>query len=286
MLAYSLRTDKLICTKIDALIPRGQKVISERLKVRKIILRLSPGERGSCSSEHKRKHWDQTCLEEKITGAKATIQKKKVHCSRSDKTKHDRRTVPRTKLFVSTRGLQKQRPQSQKTVRNSSPYQDALCISNYLYNNVTYSVAPEPKVPSPHSQQSETGSYPESTESTLHFQPFSKSSILIHLPSTPRSSEWSVSFGLSHQIVHLSLLSHVRYTGPPHSSWLDQPNDIWGWVQITKLLIVQLTSSFLGPNILLRCSFSNTLSLWYFLVWRVDNTVTTIILHYRDYILL
>jgi hypothetical protein len=105
-----------------------------------------------------------------------------------------------------------------KTVRNSSPYQDALCISNYLYNIVTYSVAPEPKVSSPHSQQSETGSYPEFTESTLHFQPISKSSILIHLPSTPRSIEWSFSFGLSHQIVHFSLLSHVRYTGPPHSS--------------------------------------------------------------------
>jgi hypothetical protein len=29
---------------------------------------------------------------------------------------------------------------------------------------------------------------------------------------------------------------------PPHSPWLDLPNDIWGWVQIMKLLIVQLPS--------------------------------------------
>jgi hypothetical protein len=38
--------------------------------------------------------------------------------------------------------------------------------------------------------------------------------------------------------------------------WLDLPNDIWGWVQIMKFLTVQLlhshvTSSLLGPNILL-----------------------------------
>jgi hypothetical protein len=27
---------------------------------------------------------------------------------------------------------------------------------------------------------------------------------------------------------------------PPHSPWLDLPNDIWGWVQIMKFLVVQL----------------------------------------------
>jgi hypothetical protein len=52
---------------------------------------------------------------------------------------------------------------------------------------------------------------------------------------------------------------------PRHLPWLDLPNDIWGSVQITKLLTVQLlhspvTSSLLGPNILLRTLFSNTLS--------------------------
>jgi hypothetical protein len=53
---------------------------------------------------------------------------------------------------------------------------------------------------------------------------------------------------------------------PPHSSWLDLPNYIWGWVQIMKFLIVQLSpfSRHLIPlrsNILLRTLFSNTLSL-------------------------
>jgi hypothetical protein len=27
---------------------------------------------------------------------------------------------------------------------------------------------------------------------------------------------------------------------PPHSPWLDLPNDIWGWVHIMKFLTVQL----------------------------------------------
>jgi hypothetical protein len=59
---------------------------------------------------------------------------------------------------------------------------------------------------------------------------------------------------------------------PPHSPWLDLPNDIWGWVQIMKLLIVQLPPfsrlTFLGPNILLRTLFSNTLSLYFSLSMR------------------
>jgi hypothetical protein len=56
------------------------------------------------------------------------------------------------------------------------------------------------------------------------------------------SSESSVSFGISHQnLVHFSLLSHASHMlCPSHSSWLYLPNDIWGWVQIMKPLIVQL----------------------------------------------
>jgi hypothetical protein len=44
-------------------------------------------------------------------------------------------------------------------------------------------------------------------------------------------------------------------------TWLDLPNDVWGWVQIMKFLHSPVTSSLLGPNILLRTPFSNTLSL-------------------------
>jgi hypothetical protein len=88
------------------------------------------------------------------------------------------------------------------------------------------------------------------------------------LPSTTRSSEWSLSFGLYHlYLVQFSLLSHAQHMShPPHSPWLDLPSDIWWWVQIIKLLIVQIppspvTSSLVGPDILLRTMFSDTLRL-------------------------
>jgi hypothetical protein len=37
---------------------------------------------------------------------------------------------------------------------------------------------------------------------------------------------------------------------PSHSFWLDLPNDIWGWVQIMKFLIVQ-------PQLQLHCATSD-----------------------------
>jgi hypothetical protein len=82
------------------------------------------------------------------------------------------------------------------------------------------SVVPEPESSSPYLQQQVTGPYPEPTEFTLHPR---ANLPKIHsdpiLPSTPPSSEWSLSFGLSHQNpVHMSLLSHTRHTPrPPHS---------------------------------------------------------------------
>jgi hypothetical protein len=71
-------------------------------------------------------------------------------------------------------------------------------------------------------------------------QPVSLRSILI--ASSHRFSEWSFSFGLSHQhFVHFCLLSHACHMlCSPRSPWLDLPNDIWGWVQIVKLLIVHV----------------------------------------------
>jgi hypothetical protein len=52
----------------------------------------------------------------------------------------------------------------------------------------------------------------------------------------------------------------------PHSPWFDLPNNILGWVQNMKLLIVQLlhsplTSFLFGSNTPLRTLFSNTVSL-------------------------
>jgi putative component of membrane protein insertase Oxa1/YidC/SpoIIIJ protein YidD len=62
------------------------------------------------------------------------------------------------------------------------------------------------------------------------------------LPSTLRSSEWSLSFGLSHQnLLHFSLLSHsCHMSRPPHPPRLELSSDVWRWVQTMKVLIVQL----------------------------------------------
>jgi hypothetical protein len=58
-------------------------------------------------------------------------------------------------------------------------------------------------------------------------------------PSTPRSSEWSLSSGHSPQNhVHLHACHMPRTT---HSPRFDLPNDIWGWAQIMKLSITQLS---------------------------------------------
>jgi hypothetical protein len=43
-------------------------------------------------------------------------------------------------------------------------------------------------------------------------------------------------------------------TYPPHSPWLDLPNDIWGWVQIMKLLVI-------NEYQILMCCFNINLSL-------------------------
>jgi hypothetical protein len=89
------------------------------------------------------------------------------------------------------------------------------------------------------------------------------------LPSTPWSSEWSPSFELSHpNPVRFPLLFHACHISrPPHSSWFDLANNIWGWVLIMNLYLCSFlhspdTSSLFGPNILLRTLFPNTLSLF------------------------
>jgi hypothetical protein len=60
------------------------------------------------------------------------------------------------------------------------------------------------------------------------------------VPSTTWSSKWSLFFWLFHQnLVHFPLLSHAYHISrPSHSPWFDLPNNIWGWVQNMKLLIV------------------------------------------------
>jgi hypothetical protein len=105
-------------------------------------------------------------------------------------------------------------------------------------------VAPEPEGSSPQSQQPASDPYPEPGKSTphpptnlskVHFDPI--------LPSISWSCRWSLSFGLSHRNpVHVSPLSLVcDMPLPPHSAWFDLPSDIWWWVHVMKLPIMQLS---------------------------------------------
>ena len=73
---------------------------------------------------------------------------------------------------------------------------------------------------------------------------------------------YALSLRFPHQNpVCASLLHHTRYTPrPSHSSRFYHLNNIGRGVQIIKLLI-PVTPSILGPNILLSTIFSNTLSL-------------------------
>jgi len=109
-----------------------------------------------------------------------------------------------------------------------------------------------------HSQVPATCPYFEPARSSPHPH-FLKIHHNIILPSAP---------GSPHQNpVHTSPHPHTRYMPhPSHSSWFYHSHDI-GWaVEIIKFLICSflqspITSSLLGPNILLNTLFSNTPSL-------------------------
>jgi hypothetical protein len=102
-LAYTSRTDILICTNLGMLIPPDQEENIGGSRLRKSILSSIPGMGGSCSSE----------------------------------TKHDRRTAPRAKSFVSKRRLQKQRSKPQKTVLSLIPDKDGFCCSETKHDRRT-----------------------------------------------------------------------------------------------------------------------------------------------------
>ena len=87
---------------------------------------------------------------------------------------------------------------------------------------------------------------------------------IIH-PSTPRSPQWSLSLQFPHQDpIHPPLLT-IRATCPAHLILLDFiTRTILGTgdkiYDLYNLLHSPVTSSLLGPNILLNTMFSNTLS--------------------------
>ena len=89
---------------------------------------------------------------------------------------------------------------------------------------------------------------------------------IIH-PSTPRSPQWSPSLRFPHQDLIHPLSSPIRATFPAHLILLDFiTRTILGGEyrsfssSLCNLLHSPVTSSLLGPNILLNTIFSNTLS--------------------------
>ena len=89
---------------------------------------------------------------------------------------------------------------------------------------------------------------------------------IIH-PSTPRSPQWSPSFRFPHQEPIHPLSSPIRATCPAHLTLLDFiTRTILGEEykslssSLRSLLYSPVTSSFLGPSILLNTIFSNTIN--------------------------
>jgi D-alanyl-lipoteichoic acid acyltransferase DltB (MBOAT superfamily) len=103
---------------------------------------------------------------------------------------------------------------------------------------------------------------------------FTKIHSNIILPSTSRSSEWSLPFRFSYQnVVCLSHLFRVCYMlCPPRSPLFDHPNNILRSVHVMELLIMQFSPAYrhflFGPYILFSPLFSNSLNLCFSLCVR------------------
>ena len=125
----------------------------------------------------------------------------------------------------------------------------------------------EPEGSLPHSQVPANCPYPEPDRSSPHTH-FPKIHHNIILPSTPGSPQWSPSLRFPHQNpVHTSPLPHTRYM-PDHLILLDfVTRTILGEEyrslssSLCSFLHSPVTSSLVGPNILLSILFSNTLRL-------------------------
>jgi hypothetical protein len=131
-----------------------------------------------------------------------------------------------------------------------------------IYRNSPQFTEPEGSLP--HSQAPTTSSYPEADLSSPH--PASGGPIYTWAFQVVSFLEVSPSKPFTHpSCPHTCYMSR-----PSHASWFDHPNHI-GWVQITKyrslshslcsFLHSPVTSSLLGPNILLSTLFLLTLIL-------------------------
>ena len=78
--------------------------------------------------------------------------------------------------------------------------------------------------------------------------PFLKSHYSVILPSTPRSSKWSLSLQVSspNPCMHLSVSHMCRLPCPSHA-WYDHLNNIWWGVHIISFLLCSSTPCYLVP---------------------------------------
>jgi hypothetical protein len=87
------------------------------------------------------------------------------------------------------------------------------------------------------------------------------------LPPTPRSSQWSLTFGPPNQNpLNISPLPHACHMSRPlHPPWFNHPRNIRWRIQAVKFIIMQFSPRsvflLLGSNILPNTLFSKTLSL-------------------------
>ena len=127
----------------------------------------------------------------------------------------------------------------------------------------------EPESSSPHSQVPATCLYPEPARSSPYPHiPLPEDPAKFILPSTLRTSKWFLSLRFPHQNpVYASTFSHTLYVSrPSHSSRFDHPTILGDQYRSLSSLLRSffhspVTSSLLGPNILLNTLFTDTLSL-------------------------
>jgi hypothetical protein len=120
----------------------------------------------------------------------------------------------------------------------------------------------EPEGSLPHSQQLATCPYPEADQSSPCPAPHLKTHLNIILPSTPGSSKWSLSLTYHHQNPVSTSPLPVRATCHAHFVHFDFITQTTLCEQYRSLssslcsfLHSPVTSSLLGPNILLGLSF-------------------------------
>jgi hypothetical protein len=96
----------------------------------------------------------------------------------------------------------------------------------------------------PCSQKPATGPYPEPAESSSpHWSLSPKSHFNIIFPPTPRSFQWSLTFGPPNQNpVNTSPLPHACHMSrPPQPPWVNHPNNIRWRLQTVKFIIMQFS---------------------------------------------